>query len=277
MKQLNELTVADIATMSYNELISIVRETNRVPGGYLTIQQIVSAAGLKRSDRVLEVGTSTGITAIELIRLCGCSLESIDINERSIIEAQKRAKQEKIEGNVTFSVQDARHTNFQNNSFDAVFCGNVTSLIPNRHAALEEYYRVLKHAGRLIAVPMYYIRQPKKQLIDDVKGAIQADIEVLGRDYWLKFYQHSNLCRKFIKDYKFDYISDETIDKFVDYILGRPHLHDMQRDAFEALSQKYRSYIYLFRDNLSHMGFSIIISTKELFNDEPELFTATEL
>ncbi|MBQ9934362.1 MAG: class I SAM-dependent methyltransferase [Lachnospiraceae bacterium] len=277
MKQLNELTVEDIESMDYNNLISVVRETNRVPGGFATLQEIANVAGIRNCTRVLEIGTSTGISAIEMVRITGCKIESIDINERSIQEASKRAKQEGLDPYINFSVQDARNTSFDSESFQVVFCGNVTSLIPEREKALEEYYRLLAPGGFLSAVPMYYIEIPSEKLISDVRRAIQTDVEACDKKYWLDFFKHSNLCYKYVRDYKFDYIPDKKLEEFIAYILGKPHLKALKDDTYDALKKKYTEYIYLFRDNLSYMGYSIILLSKEINNDEPELFTGSRI
>lgn len=275
MKKLCEMTIEDILDMDYNNLISVVRETNRVPGGYATIQEAVSAAGICVTTKLLEIGTSTGITAIELVRLTGCSIESIDINERSIEEARCRAEKENLDHRISFSVQDARKTAFEDQSFEVVFCGNVTSLIPQKELAKEEYFRVLKHGGFLIAVPMYYIKQPSTDLIDRVSKAIKTEVQLLDKSYWLGFYKHPHMCLKYVRDYKFNYIDDKTLEEFISYILSKPHLKEMKQEVFDVLKERYREYIYLFRDNLSHMGYSIVLMSKELYNDEPELFVGS--
>lgn len=94
MKRLDELTVRDVEDMDYNNLISIVKETNRAPGGFKTLQEVANVTMLDSSKRVLEIGTSTGVSAIELARLTKCKIDSIDINPRSIEEAKKRAEKE---------------------------------------------------------------------------------------------------------------------------------------------------------------------------------------
>ena len=277
MKNLEELTIEDILDMDYNNIISVVKETNRVPGGYATLQEIANAAGIKKGKKVLEIGTSTGISAIELTRLTECNMESIDINERSIQEAKERAKLERVGSFINFSVQDARNTIFDSESFDFVFCGNVTSLIPERERAREEYFRVLKNGGFLAAVPMYYIKTPSEKLLNDVRSAIKTNVEVVGKDYWIDFYRHKNMCFKYVRDFKFDYIDNKTLDLFIEYILNKPHLKCLKPDVYNTLCKKYREYIYLFRDNLSHMGYTIILMSKEMNNDEPELFIGSPI
>src|SRR5690554_1152382 len=147
MKKIEEYTAQDIQKMDYNQLIGLVRETNRAPGGFNSIAKIAQYAFLKPENRILEIGTSTGITAVEMAKLVGCKINAIDINPVSIEEAKSRAKLQGVDRLIDFEVQDATNTTFDDNTFDMVFCGNVTSLISSREKALNEYIRVLKNGG----------------------------------------------------------------------------------------------------------------------------------
>jgi ubiquinone/menaquinone biosynthesis C-methylase UbiE len=272
MMDLQKLTINDIENMDYNHLIALVKETNRPPGGYKTIACVIQNTFMKQGSRVLEIGTSTGVTAIELVKACGCFVEAIDINETSLTEAQQRALQEGVAERIHFQQEDAQALCYEPETFDLVFCGNVTSLIPDREKAREEYTRVLKKNGFLAAVPMYYLRQPSEELRSCVSAAIQSEVAVIDRDYWIDFYNRSGLVLKFTENYKFDYIPDKILEEFVEAILGRPFLRELKPEVYERLREKYKEYIYLFRDNLSHMGYSILLYKKEPVNREPELF-----
>lgn len=275
MKELNALTIEDVAAMDYNNIISLVRETNRAPGGYKTIACILNNSFLRTDSRILEIGTSTGVTSIEIAKLLGCRIEAIDINEQSLAEARRRAAAEGVQDRIRFCLGDAQALEYPDASFDMVFCGNVTSLIPNRKRALEEYIRVLKPNGILAAVPMYYLNVPSEKLMDHVRAAIQTDVQVVGLDYWREFYRSPEMVLKFTENCRFDRISDEVLNHFIAYILSQHHLQALRPEVFAFLKQRYREYIYLFRDNLSRMGYSILLYKKEPVNREPELFTGS--
>lgn len=141
---MNTPSKEEILKMDYNQLIGIVRETNRPPGGFKSILHIAQNTFITRETKVLEIGTSTGITAIELAKLTHCKITAIDINPVSIEEAKKRAVEEGVSEYINFEIQDATQLEYADNTFDLVFCGNVTSLISEREKALNEYLRVLK-------------------------------------------------------------------------------------------------------------------------------------
>jgi SAM-dependent methyltransferase len=270
-----ELTADQIEAMSYNELIGLVRETNRPPGGLRSIVKIAQQAFLRPGRRVLEIGTSTGITAVELAGFTGCEVVAIDINEASLEDGRRRAEIAGVAGVVSFELRDATRTELEDESFDLVFCGNVTSLVSDREAALAEYTRVLRTGGFIGAIPMYYTRPPSDELLEAVSQAIHVQIEAHDRQFWLDFFVAGQLHPHWVEDFEFDSIASDDVDAFVDEILGREHLLGLSDDARSALARRYGHDMQLFRENLSHMGFSVLLARKEPAGTERELFTAT--
>lgn len=278
MKEINikNLKAEEIKKMNYNELISIVRETNRPPGGINSLIEVAKNTFMNKETKVLEVGTSTGFTALELARLVECKITAIDINELSIKECKERAKILGLK-NIDFQIGNAEELSFSNNSFDIVFCGNVTSIVNNREKALAEYSRVLKNGGYLIAIPMYYIKNPPEELVEDVSNAIRVNIKIHDKKYWIDMFKNDNLEILKEIDYKFDYIEDNKIKEFVDKILLREHLNLMHKDTREALNERYTNFIKLFRENLSHMGYTILILRKTNLVLDEELFASSKI
>ena len=274
---LQKLTSADIKKMSYNEIIGLVRETNRTPGGSKSVAYITQFCGLKKGKKVLDIGTSTGITALELGQFAGCDVIGIDINETSLAEATQRAKDLKINNIVKFQKDDAMNLSFPDKSFDVIFCGNVTSLLADRNKALKEYNLVLKDTGFLAAIPIYYIKRPSRKLVSDVSAAIQVNIKPQYKEDWVTFFTKDLFEPFVIKDFKFDKLSKKKVDDFCNIILARPHLKKLSSDAKKTLDVVYREYMQLFRINLAHMGFSILVLKKANKNIDPELFTSTEV
>ena len=273
MKKIEKLTPEDIKAMSYNEIIGLVRETNRTPGGLNTIKTVARMLNLNNSSKILDIGTSTGHTALEFGRLLNCEVVGIDINDESIKTATERCKRFKLD-KVKFQLDDATNLSFKDGIFDVVFAGNVTSLVNNREAALNEYWRVLKPNGYLVAVPMYYIKEPSKKLVDDVRKAIQVNIEVQHKQEWRDFFLRENDEMFEEVDFKFLKCSDKEIDEFCKNILAREHLKKLSKESMKTLEKCYYDFMHLFNENNSHMGFTVfIIRRKEsdVFND-PELY-----
>jgi len=273
---LEKITVKDINKMDYNQLIGLTKETNRIPGGRKTVFEIINRTCIDRKSKVLEIGTSTGFTAIELSRLVKCKLISIDINEMSLKEAKERAIEENLK-NIKFVKADVNHLPFKDATFDIVILGNVISLMSNKEKVFSECRRVCKKTGFIVAVPMFYLEKPSDKLVNMVSEAIHVNITPLYEKDWDNFFKIPNLEVYWTKKYKFDDITDAAIKKFVENILNRDHLKNLEKEAFEALKSKYTNYMFLFRDNLSKMGFKIVLLANKMTWEDPELYTSVKI
>ncbi len=277
MKDLTQLTPRDVNEMDYNQLIGLTRETNRPPGGFQTVKKVCLDSFLTTEKKVLEIGTSTGFTAMEIARLTGARVTAIDINSRSLEEARRRAKKMNLDARIAFDLGNAVDMVYPDSSFDLVFCGNITSYVPNRQQAISEYIRVLKMGGTLAAVPMYYLKNPPTRITDAVSSAMSFKVELQNKDYWVNLFNRPQLTLQESQDYKFERISPARVRDFVDEVLTKEHLAEMKPDARLALTKRYTDYISLFAKNLSYMGYTIMLFRKEAFKIDSELFTGVEV
>lgn len=260
--------------LNYMDLIGLVGETNRPPGGLDSVIRLVDETALTAGDDVLEIGTSTGFTAIELARLVGCSVTGIDLNEGSLAEARDRAATLGVSDTVAFERADATDLPYPDEAFDVVCIGNVTSYVGDRNAAVTEAERVLKPGGFFVAIPMYYHRDPSPDLLDAVGSAVGADIERTDKEYWLDLFDVGALRRHTVSEFEFEFVPESTVERYVDDVLDRADLSQFTAEDRDRIADQYRSYLLLFRENLQHLRHSIMIYRKETVW-EPELFGST--
>lgn len=278
--KVNSLGITELKKMNYNQLISVIGETNRPPGGIRTVINFTKNLNINKNNRILEIGTSTGFTAIELAKLTNCKITAIDINEDSLAIAKKNAVAYGVENNITFLKADATDLPFEDEEFDFIFAGNIISYIPQREKALFEYKRVLTNNGVLFVTPMYYIETPSDSLISQIRDSLKMDIRIDFEDYWDSFYNIEGLDIFLTESYKFDYKTDKQISDYVNDILKTnrelidARISDQEtKDYFKKI---YKSYIYLYRDNLFKMAYKEIYARKSNFSFDRELFTSTK-
>lgn len=129
-----------------NEVVSQIAFAGRRSRVY---RQIVSLAGVRPGDCVLDVGSSSGYLARKLAEAAGPAghVTGVDPSEAAIAHARRRGG-----GGLTFTVGVAQDLDLPDSSFDVVTCTLALHHVParKREAALREMYRVTRPGGRLL-------------------------------------------------------------------------------------------------------------------------------
>jgi ubiquinone/menaquinone biosynthesis C-methylase UbiE len=113
------------------------------------LSQLVPTFNLQPGQRVLDVGTGTGILIPFLLKAVGPTgqVTAVDYAEK-MVEICNR----KYAGvsNVHVAVQRVENLDFPSESFDAVTCFGLFPHLENKEASLAQLNRVLKPGGKLI-------------------------------------------------------------------------------------------------------------------------------
>lgn len=116
----------------------------------------------ERKMRVLDVGTGTGFIALLLAEL-GHEVVGVDISEGMLKVARDKAKKAGVD--VEFMQGDAEELPFDDESFDAVISRHLLWTLPNPKRAVEEWARVVRGRGKVIAIDgRWHAVSPKARL-----------------------------------------------------------------------------------------------------------------
>lgn len=271
----------NVHQMNYSEFVGFIKERNRPSGGIKTVHSVAVNAFLNASKKVLEIGSNTGFTSVNLSLLTGCEVIGVDVNESSIAEAKVYAEVQGAHERVDFLRADAADLPFEADSFDLVWCSNVTSFISDKEKAVSEYLRVLKPGGILAAVPIYYRETPPKDVVEKVSETIGTPLTIRDKKSWKALFEtvadkNAKILELFYEeDHAYLDVANE-IEAYVDILLGGRF-----SDLTEAQENKIREraiYFYtLFNENLKYAGYSIFLYQKRLIQDEAELFLTVEI
>lgn len=112
---------------------------------------LVQLAQLQSGQKILDVATGTGIVAIAAAKIVGDQgkVISIDISRGMLNQAQRKIEAACLQ-NIELIEADADYLNFDDNSFDVIFCSSAIPWFSDIPGVLRSWYRFLKK-GRLVA------------------------------------------------------------------------------------------------------------------------------
>jgi len=267
--------MADVspAEMDYSTFVGFIRERNRPSGGVRTVQEVAIQARLTERSRILEIGSNTGFTSVNLALLAGASVTGVDINPDSVLEATAYASLHSVGDRVGFQLGDARGLDFPDGVFDAVWVSNVVSFVSDKLAMLKEVNRVLAPGGTLIAVPIYYRTEPPAPIVEEVSKAISAPVDVMAKSDWRDFFESPDSLELYYEsDYVYERRTEADLDDYCDTLMANEHLHSYDQPTRAEIRSRLHYFMSLFNENLSYAGFSILLFQKRVARDETELF-----
>jgi SAM-dependent methyltransferase len=274
MTPLNQLTPADALRLSFSEIVAITNEPNQPSGGTNTLWTIIHQTRLSEESKVLDVGCNTGFATLGLAALSGAEVTGLDLNEISIGFAKRNLASLSESARASFVVGNALSLPFEDQSFDVLYCNNVTSFIADRESAVGEYYRVLKAGGYLAAVPIYYTTEPSPSLVAKVEELVGTGLTIRTKSQWVELFKSNKGNLIHVHDYDYDLRTAEEIADYAEKVISQPHLEGIDPDLRQALLSRL-IYVYsVFNENLQYCGFSILIFRRTSPWGYPTLFTS---
>jgi arsenite methyltransferase len=119
------------------------------PGGEATTRRALELIGVGPGERLLDVASGKGDSALLAARERGCIVTGIDYGEAAVIDAGRAAEDSGLGDRVAFRVGDAEALPFADQSFDAVLCECSLCTFAEKRTALREVRRVLRPGGRV--------------------------------------------------------------------------------------------------------------------------------
>jgi ubiquinone/menaquinone biosynthesis C-methylase UbiE len=110
--------------------------------------KITEMAGLSKGDKVLDVGTGTGVMLPFIKTLIGDEgkIVAVDIAEKMLDIARKKHPYD----NVSFVLGDVCEIQVPNDYFDVVMCYSVFPHFQDKKTAISHIAKLLKSSGRLV-------------------------------------------------------------------------------------------------------------------------------
>jgi ubiquinone/menaquinone biosynthesis C-methylase UbiE len=158
-------------------------------GGLATTRDQVKRIALTDESRVLDVGCGIGGPARYLAHTYGCRVDGIDLTPELIETGRVLTKRCKLADRVMLRVGNALELPYSEQTFDVVWCQNVTMNIADKAGLLAGVYRVLKPGGLFTATE--YSVGSGGDIIFPVPWAYDASISFLDREDGMRAQYHT--------------------------------------------------------------------------------------
>jgi arsenite methyltransferase len=156
------------------------------PGGEATTRRALELIGLRPGQRLLDVASGTGTSALLAAREYGCLVAGLDYSERAVADAQRAADVAGFCDRVGFSVGDAEASlPFEGGHFDAVLCECSLCVFEDKPRALAEIRRVLRRDGWLALADVVVERARLPSELDVALATVACIGEGLSRNGYL--------------------------------------------------------------------------------------------
>lgn len=265
------------SSMSYVDLLSYIEEVNRCPGGKRSINNILTKAILPDNAQILEIGSNTGFTSIEIAKMKNCKVVGIDVNPQAVEKSNYLLSKEPqfIQDRVSFQVGDAADLQFEDNQFDLVVTGGANTFIPehDREKALSEYRRVLKPYGLLSVTHLFYHKAVPQEVLTNLKEVLGFEVKPWTKYYWLDLLLKSGLELYSFDETEMQARPAEVLELFTSNLIdGSPALEDFDAATKESFKKRWFEIMNVFNENHRYLSFMTVLLRNQFVEEQQELF-----
>jgi arsenite methyltransferase len=132
-----------------SDVVALLLGDSYHPGGLALTRRLADRLGLRPGQRILDVASGRGATALTLAREYDAQVTGVDLSDANVALANGAAQAAGLAGQVRFEVGDAERLPVETGAFDAVVCECAFCTFPDKPTAAAELARVLRPGGRL--------------------------------------------------------------------------------------------------------------------------------
>jgi ubiquinone/menaquinone biosynthesis C-methylase UbiE len=119
------------------------------PGGLELTERLGNVLELTPGQRVLDVASGTGASAVFLAERFGCEVVGLDYSMELVGQARRRAREAGLDHLVHFEHGDSESLPFPDGTFDALICECSFCTFPDKRLAANEFARALRPGGQV--------------------------------------------------------------------------------------------------------------------------------
>ncbi|MGD9693621.1 MAG: class I SAM-dependent methyltransferase [Phycisphaerales bacterium] len=258
--------------MPYVDLLALVGEVNRPPGGNRTVGRLLQHCHLRPGLLVLHACCNTGFLTRELARRSGCRMVGVDISPRMVAAATSAAAKEGPNELVSFAQGDTRALSFPDVMFDVVLSGGGLAFVTDQERAVAEWIRVTRPFGLIADAELYYHKNPPASLRERVSAAIGVAVPQYTSSHWLALFRQPLLERYHEHTEQVTVASSADIDSYCARMAAYVAAGEWPEESQQALLTRFLHLFQLFNENLSYMSYALLVFKRLPVGSQPSLY-----
>jgi SAM-dependent methyltransferase len=131
------------------DLVSLFLGESYHPGGADLTRRVAGLLGLRAGERVLDVASGIGTTALLLAAECHVDVVGVDLGANQVSRATEHAAVAGLASRARFEIGDAEGLPFNDGTFDVALCECAFCTFPDKPTAASELARVVRPGGRI--------------------------------------------------------------------------------------------------------------------------------
>jgi ubiquinone/menaquinone biosynthesis C-methylase UbiE len=167
-------------------------------GGYRATDILYQRCQLATANEVLDVGCGIGIGPAYIAKQYKCQVKAVDISQKMLSWAKKRAVQEGVFEKIGFQQADILELPFEDNRFDAVVVESVLAFVVDKQTALKELIRVTRPGGYLGLNEYCWEIDPPENILSK---SVFIGMATITTDAWDNIWKNTGLVERMVEHY----------------------------------------------------------------------------
>jgi len=188
-----DLVAACCADLYGHDLVARLLGPSYHPGGHELTRAIARTACLRPGERVLDVASGPGTSALLLAREFGAHVRGVDLSAPLVRRANEAAEEQGLASQVVFEVANAVRLPVQDAAVDAVLCECALCIFPDKRSAVSEMARVLTPGGRLLLSDVVLDRDDLPDELRTFAARVACLADALPLDGYLRLLEEAGL------------------------------------------------------------------------------------
>ena len=230
------------------------------PGGLKATKLLAEQSKMSKNMIVLDAGCGTGSSSIFLAQKYGCKVVGIDVDQQSLIKANKIGRRKNLLDRVSFRNMDIVDLRFEDGTFDGAIY-QAALIFTNKSKALNAIHSKLRPEGFLGIIELAWKTTPPISIARKV-GSILCAAAVNTEEHlmWIKLLNQTgfNVVNAELEDLNFNFRG----------MLYNEGVLSALRIAFKCALDKYakkktRDVTKLFKETRKYLGYGIYVARKK--------------